>query len=191
MGGNTSQSTSTPLNAKQRAALYQQSIASLFQNQATSASQYLPGEYQPAATTAGTPNTLTGQDYDTLQADTLAGSTAGLDYAKNLDTQNVNNDAAERGIWSSGLAMQGEKDVDAAYAPQYEKAGADATSLRYNLQSGENQNLNQYQLANTALANTQAQQQYESQWRPADYLAGLWNGTGGITSSGSSSGWSI
>ncbi|MDD2898996.1 MAG: hypothetical protein PHI31_09815 [Desulfuromonadaceae bacterium] len=51
---------------------------------------------------------------------------------------------------------------------------------------------NQFNLAEAEAANKAkqiaAQTQYDAQWRPLDYAAGIWNGTGGQTSSSSSFG---
>jgi hypothetical protein len=146
--------------------------------------------YKPLAG-AGDARLFNNGDYDKLQADVLRGNTAGLDYAKTNDLRGVNNDAAKRGIWSSGLVMQQEKDLSNAYAPAYAQAGASATQQRYGLQAGDNAAYNSRSEFNRQFAADQAKQQYESKWRPADYLAGMWNGTGGTISSGSTSGWSI
>jgi hypothetical protein len=143
----------------------------------------------------GAAQTLTGGDYDKLQADVLKGSLAGLDYSKNVATQGVNRDAAKRGIWSSGLAMQGEKDVENAYAPSYAKAGGDATSLVMGLKSGELKNLNDYALSNSGMKNSfgmeNANRTYNAAWQPANFLKDAWNGTQGTISSGSGGGWNF
>ena len=154
-------------------------------------------EYQsPTYTDPGAAKTLTAGDYDKLQADVLAGTTAGLDYSKGKDTEAANRDFAKRGMWSSGLATNALiNQVDAAYAPQYEKAGADATSQRYALQSGELQGLNNYALAQSAEKNTvdqqNAQNVYNSQWAPANYLKDIYNQSGGTISSGGGSGMNV
>jgi hypothetical protein len=53
----------------------------------------------------------------------------------------------------------------------------------------------QGQMANNQAYNAyqadQADKRYQAKWRPADYLQGTWNGTGGVVSSSSGGGWSI
>lgn len=155
------------------------------------APQYTSPSYQ----SPGEAKTLTGQDYDALQAALTSGYEAPLDYAKGQDVKSMNQDLANRGIWSSGLAEQATKDLDAVYAPQYAQAGANATNARYGLQSSEDQMLNQYALQNAGQQNTfnlaNAGQTYQSQWAPLNYLQGIWNGTGGAISNGGSGGWNF
>jgi hypothetical protein len=152
-----------------------------------------PDYTAPAYADPGAAKTLTGGDYEKLYNDVYGGSIAGLDYAKNKDYLGVNNDAAKRGIWSSGLAMQGENDVNNAYAPAYAKAGGDATSLVMGLKSGELKNLNDYALSDSAQKNSMnmenAMREYNAGWQPANYLKDIWNGSGGTVSSGSGGGW--
>lgn len=115
----------------------------------------------------------------------------------------------------------GLQQADYAQANQFALANAqmkNQTALaNASNQNAWNQSANQYALSRAALLNqynqaqdnyanqfnlakasaqqqaalTNAQKQYESAWRPADYYQGLWNGTGGVISSGNSSGWSI
>lgn len=137
----------------------------------------------PTYSGPGKVNTLTGGDYDKLQSDILRGSTAGLDYAKAQDIKSINDDAAKRGIWSSGLVDQAIKDREVGYAPSYAKAGGDATTQRYVLQSGENQGANQFALSSSGLENqfnqTNAQNRFSSGWAPLNYLSSIYSGTAG------------
>lgn len=154
-----------------------------------------PSYEAPSYVASAAPKTLSGGDYEALQRAELQGNTAGLDYAKSKDLQNFNNSAGAKGIWSSGLALKGEGDIKAGYAPQYEKAGADATAQRYGLQSGENQAVNAFNQQESGARNTfnanNAQQNYNSKWAPLNYLQGMWNGTGGAISNGSSGGFNF
>ena len=59
-----------------------------------------------------------------------------------------------------------------------------------NKQADDNYALQRASLLNTANAQA-AQAQWQAQWEPATYLAGLWNGTNGVVSAGSSGGFSI
>lgn len=216
MGSQGSTSNSTPLTGQQRAEAYQYGIGNIFgggfmgkddymrSNPGATEGDYqryiaamsnnardaMPTEYRPLAN-AGAAKVLTNGDYDKLQADVLRGNTAGLDYAKGMDLRNADNDASKRGIWSSGLVLQMKKDIDNAYSPAYAKAGGDATTQRYALESQDLAAQNARDMQNKAFDADQGKQQYESKWRPADYLAGVWNGTGGVVSSGNSGGWSI
>lgn len=194
MGSQGSSSTSTPLTGAQRAEAYQSGLSNMFGVSAADFKKQnptaMPGEYTPTAN-AGAARVLNNGDYNKLQGDVLAGNTAGLDYAKNKDLKEADNDAAKRGVWSSGLVLQSKKDIDSAYAPAYAKAGGDATSQRYALETADLAAQNNRDATNAAFTADQKNKQYESKWRPADYLAGVWNGTGGTVSSGTSGGWSI
>lgn len=174
-GSNSSDNSSRPLTAQERSDIFTQAIGDIGKAQT---SMNTPGY------TAPTFQGLSGGDYNALQDSILKGATSGLDYAKGQDMKNLDNDLAKRGIWSSGLAEQAIGDLNAKYAPQYEKAGADATTSRYNLQSQESNAQNTFNLAN-------AQQTNSSQWKPLEFLQGLWNGTGGAISSGGSSGFNF
>lgn len=169
MGSNDTKSTSTPVSAASRAETY---------DAAQSRLGSMGGSYDAPQTERLSAN------YDQLQGDLTKGYTAGLDYAKGKDIQNFNNSAGAKGIWSSGLAVKGEQDINNGYNPAYAKAGADATNARYALQAGDIAAANANKMA-------VADKKYESSWRPADYRAGVWNGTGGVVSSSNTSGWSI
>jgi hypothetical protein len=186
MGSNDTKSTSAPLTADQRAATYNAGMQSMG---GTPSYQYQRPKYERPQT-----ERLTA-DYDGLQRDLTSGYTAALDYAKERDTRDVDSSLASRGVWSSGLSQQAINDVNSSYAPQYARAGADATNARYGLQTADIQgnNANNINVAagqNEANASA-ADKEYESKWRPADYKAGVWNGTGGVVSSSNTSGWSI
>jgi hypothetical protein len=171
MGNNETQSTSAPITAQDRLKTYGAAEQAMGSNN-------MGDSYKAPQTER------LSVDYDQLQGDVTKGYTAGLDYAKGQDVKNFNNSAGAKGIWSSGLAVKGEQDINAGYAPQYAKAGADATNQRYQLQTGDI-------AASNANKSNIADKQYESSWRPADYKAGIWNGTGGISSSSKGGGWSI
>lgn len=169
LGGNTSNSNqqSRSLTAGERQSIYNQAMSNI----------NTPGAN---AYVAPTQKTLSRGDYGALQQSLTDGYTAPLDYAKGKDIQNFNNSAGAKGIWSSGLAVKGENDINQGYAGQYAKAGADATAKRYDLQSAENSQGN-------AMGLETALQRYNAAWRPADFRSGVWNGTGGTVSSGGSS----
>ena len=187
MGGGESSGTSRPLSAGERQDIYTSAIQNL---KNTDQSIMPQGYVAPSFASAGPAKTINGGDYDKLQADMTAGYTAPIQQAKETDLRNYNSDAAKRGVWSSGLALQGENDINKAYAPQFANAGAQATNARYALQSGEDQNQNQYNLQQSGAQNTfglaNAQQNYQSNWAPLNYLQGVWNGTGGTIGSSSS-----
>ena len=134
-------------------------------------------------------------DYGKLQEILTKGNLAGLDYAKENDMRKVNDNAAKRGVWSSGLVMQDEKDLSNAYAPSYAKAGADATSQRYNLELSDLNAKNNYNLNAAKSANdfntAQQGQKYTAGWAPLNYLANTWNGTTGQVSGSNSFGQGI
>lgn len=179
MGSNSTKSDSKPLTAEERTEAYNAGMSNINPQYA---------EYEAPDQQGYERLTM---DYDALQGDLTKGYTAGLDYAKNKDTEGVNNDLAKRGVWSSGLSQRALENVNATYAPQYARAGADATNARYGLQMQDLSMYNQGVANQNATKMQVADKQYESKWRPADYAAGIWNGTGGVVSSSNSSGWSI
>ena len=172
MGSQSSGSTSRPLTAQERQDVY------------TAGMQNLGADIPTATYQAPTQQRLTNGDYNKLQGDLLAGYTAPIDRAKSVDLKASDQAMADRGIYTSLNAIRANNDVNERYIPQYAAAGANATNKRYDLQTAENAAGNQMAMDN-------AKQVYESKWRPADYKAGLWNGTGGTISSGTSGGWSI
>lgn len=279
----------------------QQAYSPLATSQFNDAGQTRGGFYVDA----GPARSLTGEDYNTLQ-DTLVNARLNqLKQSQTEDQQALDDQMAARGLYSSGLALRAMNDLNSKYSTQEQAAISDALNQRYNLQTAEQQALNNYGLnssnqsnqfslanagmlnegdlaranaanqfymsqnamindANTArtgasnqfnLANAQmyntgtldranaanqfnlsntgmlnegdlaranaanqfnlnnytAQQQanlatagaqntwnadqtqksFDAQWRPYDYLQGLWNGTGGSVSSSTGGGWSI
>ena len=181
-GSNSQSSSSRPLTGPERANIFNWGMDAI-----AGSSQGIPykGAVSPyEGYTAVAPQTLTGGDYNRLQDDVLSGYTAGIDRAKAIDSERLDADLAKRGIWSSGLAVRAQNDLTERYAPQYTAAGGQATQARYGLQSQE---LGAANMMNAS----EADKVYQSKWRPAEYLAGLWNGTGGAMSSGSGSGWNF
>jgi len=172
MGSNKTSSNSAPVTAEDRQKTYEYAVNNLW------------GVIPKTNYEAYKPQTITGGDYGKLQNDLLSGYTAAIDRAKSQDSERLDSDLAKRGIWSSGLAVRAQNDLDERYIPQYASAGANATQARYGLQTQEMTNVN-------ALNSAEKDRVYQSQWRPADYLAGIWNGTGGVVSSSSGGGWSI
>lgn len=144
-----------------------------------------PGEYKGIAE----------GDYQALQDALIKGYTAPLDAAKARDLESYNADAARRGVWSSGLALKGEGDIQEAYAPQYASAGGAATGQRYNLQTADLTSRNAYDLAAANAANafnqSNVQNRFSAGWAPLNYLSGLWSGTGGQVGGSSTFGQSL
>lgn len=191
MGDNSTSSTSTPLTGEQREAIYSFARKNL-QNEMPG-----PDAYQ-APTMASTrgPQTLSNGDYNRLEENIRNSKYSGLDRAWDQRKSDINQDAADRGIWASGVPTQVmAEEYRTNFAPQYAAAASDAATQRYALQSGENKDVNAYDLnaANqiNAFNLNRADKAYESKWRRADYNQGLWNQTGGAVSSSSGGGWSI
>lgn len=69
-------------------------------------------------------------DYDALEQAMVTSRTAPLKREMELSRQGVDDNAAKRGVWSSGLAIRAQNDVDERYAPQLRAAGADASAAR-------------------------------------------------------------
>jgi hypothetical protein len=186
MGGSSGDSSSAPLNATQRSDLYNSALSDI----GGTGSSIMPQGYTaPTYASARSPQMIQGGNLNTMQKQMTAGYTAPLDSAKATDLKNYNSDAAKRGVWSSGLALQGENDINKAYAPQYANAGAQATNATMGIENSQLQAANSLNQQNAGAQNTfnlaNAQQGYQSNWAPLNYLQGIWNGTGGTIGSGS------
>lgn len=171
MGGNDTKNTSRPLTASEMQDRYQVALQNIQPNYEI----YKGPQYE----------SMSNGDYDRLEESIVKSRTAPIDYAWDARSKSINQSMADRGLWSSG---QVDKKLDETYAqdflPQYTQAGAEAATQRYNLQAQDIAGKNAFALDNAKTA-------YESKWRDEDYKAGLWNNTGGIISTGNSSGWSI
>ena len=155
MSSNDASSSSRPLTAPERQALYTAAQSNLF--------QYLPG-MSKETTQVRNPNYIGGNtiidstrsglfgqpityggpeyidqenyvfdpeeaqfqapeyqgfgDYDRLEENILSSRYAPLDRARDVAREDFNQSASDRGIWSSGLALEGEMDIDERFAPQ-------------------------------------------------------------------------
>ena len=166
----TNTSTSRPLTAGERSESFNAGI-----NNITST--------MPAWAGMGTYNapqfqSMTGGDYDRLEQNILTSRVAPLVSAYQTQAGRLDSDLAKRGIYSSGAATQAQNDLTGSFLPQLTAAGAEAATQRYGLQNQELSALNQYNMEN-------ANRDYAAKWRPADYMSGIWNNTGGVISSGS------
>lgn len=115
-------------------------------------------------------------DYETVRS----GLNASTERQQNLALRDSDQNASDRGIFTSLNALRLNNDVRERFAPQFAANDAKVVEMKAQDLAGAN-----------AAAMENANRLYESKWRPADYKAGLWNGTGGVISSGSSGGWSI
>lgn len=113
--------------------------------------------------------TLTSGDYDAL----ARGYEAPIQRQQDLALAQNDQEAADRGIYSSLNAFRLKNATREGFAPQFAAAGAKALEMKAAEQTQGNQ---------LALANEQAK------WRLPEYLQSLWTGGKGQTSSGSSSG---
>lgn len=125
---------------------------------------------------------LADGDYDRLEQEMLASRTAPLEALYNRSVRDVDNDAAKRGIWSSGLVMQGQNDLTEKFAPEFRAAAGEAAAARLAAESQDLAQKNTFDLEN-------ANRVFNAKWTPANYLKDAYHGTGGTISTGSSSGW--
>lgn len=152
----------------------------------------LPVYQTPDYQSPGAYQGISNGDYNKLQTDVLSGYTAGLDYDKSKAMSTLNDSLAKRGIWSSGAAVQAENDLNNSYSGAYGKAGADATSNRYSLESADKLAENNYNQTAAKEANTynqtNTQNQFSAGYAPLNYLSNLWNGTAGTVGGSSTFG---
>jgi hypothetical protein len=176
MGSNDATSQSKPVSAAERAQTYKAGIANLqdSQNALPWASYQAPG-YE----------SLSGGDYDKLQQSILDSRMSPINQAMQSRFKDLDQSMADRGLYTSGLPDQAKQKMYVQdFQPAIVQAGADAATQRYGMEATDLQGKN-------AAAMENAQRGYDSSWRPQEYLQGLWNGTGGIVSNSTSSGWSI
>lgn len=136
---------------------------------------------------------MQGGDYNRLESAVREGYLAPLKRFESVQREGVNQDAADRGIWSSGLAMQAQNDLTEALAPQYVAAGSAATQARYDLESQERDRLYQSATNKYGLDMQERDDRFNANWAPLNYLQGLWNETGGSVSNqtNKSRGWGL
>lgn len=174
MGSSGSSSSSKPLTGPQRQAVFNSGISSV-----QSATPWL--QAQNLSYQSPTAQTLTGGDYSALEQNLYNSQATALDsqWAKQKDA--INQDMADRGLYTSGIGAQAENKIFSdSYLPAYQQAASNAASQRYALQAQENDSANNMALTNAA-------QNYASAWAPYEYLMGLYNQTGGTISKSNSS----
>lgn len=188
---NSGSNTSKPLTGPERSEIFQygmRDITGSVNNPVFDINYQSPGYVQPAAYQG-----LSNGDYNALQGSLYTSATAGLDKYRQDTLDHINQDASNRGIWSSGIPISSEIDLAENLAPAYVQAGAGAASQRYGLQAQDLANQNSWNQSNNQFLNQfntqQAAQDYASQWAPLEYLQGLYNQTGGIISNQKESGW--
>lgn len=153
------------------------------------------GYTAPTKSDPGAAKQLSGGDYNALERNILTSLTTPMEKQQKLAMEGINQNAAKRGIWSSGLVMQDENDQTDNYNAQLKAAAAQAAAQRYQLESGDNSATNTYNLSKSAqdnsLAMENASREYNAKWAPANYLKDAYNATGGSFSQGSSGGWNF
>lgn len=165
-----------------------------------------PDYFKAQIVDPGNAKRLAGGDYDKLEQSLLTSRLEPLQYAVNKAITGVDEDAAKRGVWSSGLALQGKSDVLSKVAPELRAIAGDASAARLLAEQGDNNTENSYNLNRAQGLNQGAQfdsaqrnsfemenanRRYNAGWAPANYLAGVYNGTGGQVSNGSGGGWNF
>jgi hypothetical protein len=138
---------------------------------------------------------LGGGDYNRLEDSIVASRMAPLDYAQGKERERTDAELNKRGIFNSGAAVQAQGDVTDRFLPQYTQAGAEAATQRYGLEANDLSGLNQFRANDANAYNaynlTNADKRYTANKNNLDYLARLWEGTGGQTSGSSGFGQSV
>lgn len=167
MGSQESKSQSAPVDAATRLDTY---------NKGTQAIKGDTSNYGGESYVAPTYERLGEGDYNTVREGLNAGTTRREALALKANDQAM----SDRGIFTSLNALRSNDSTREAFNPQFAANDAEVVRMKAQDIAGAN-----------AAAQDAAKQRYEASWRPADYKAGLWNGTGGVISSGTSGGWSI
>jgi len=133
-----------------------------------------------SAVDSGFARALHGGDYNALQQSILESRVIPLEYAMRGAQEQVDQDLADRGLYSSGLAVRAKNDVQERFAPVLASAAADAVTQRYGLQAQDLGNVNQYELGRAGMLNSA--NQAGDQFRLAD-TAGLNSFNSGLNQS--------
>ena len=188
--GGGSSSSSKPLSAAQRSAIFKSGMSNV-NNYKDSSVFGDVGYNAPSYASSGGYQRLSDGDYDAYQQAMYDSSTAGLQQYEDEQRQRTDQSMSDRGIWSSGAAEQAQADVTDQFASLYSQAGANSAASRYALEAQDNANASQYNQNESSMLNSfnmnNAQQDYASQWAPLEYLMGMYNQTGGAVSNSESS----
>lgn len=190
---NSGSSSSRPLTGAERSDIFRYGMRDIYgnMNNPNLNIDYVAPEYQGS----GDYQSLAGGDYDAFQQSLYDSSVAGLGQFEKEARMNADQDAANRGLWSSGIALANQNDITDSLADTYAKAGAGAATARYSLQANDLAAQNAWNQQEAAMLNNMAMEnanrEYASQWAPLDYLQGTWNGTGGVISNQKQGGWSV
>ncbi len=207
-GGSNGGTTSMPLTGWQRADAYNYGMNSIGGTTMFNQPYYqyqTPDYVDSPIYDSGDAKQMAGGDYDRLEQSIVTSRLAPLMEAYGQQSSKLDSDLAKRGIYSSGAATQAQNDLMASFLPQVTQAGADAATQRYGMQQQDLNSLNQYNLSRAGSLNSATQaaaqnansfnmenanRQYASAWKPAEYGAGIYNGTGGTVST-TGSGWNF
>ncbi len=185
-GYNSSESNSRPLSATERDSIYQAALGNLSSNIPST------GYTAPSYASPGAAKTMSDGDYAALEQNILKSRMAPINSAMADERARSDQSLSDRGLWASGIAEKAQQDVTKNFMPSITQAGADAATQRYGMQASELAGLNQFAQTSAQAQNAfdmeNASRKDNSNWRPADYLAGLWNGTGGTVGSSGSEG---
>jgi hypothetical protein len=144
----------------------------------------------PTYVSSGDYSSLADGDYDAYEDSIYSSLTSGLSEYESEARDYTDQDLADRGIWSSGIATAAQNDITDELAEYYSSAASDAATQRYALESADNTALNTYNQTESAAENSfnldTATSDYASDWAPYEYLMDLWNGTDATVSSSSS-----
>lgn len=183
MGSQGSSSSSRPLTAAERSESYLSGRSQISNDPGNYGAAYVA----PLIERRDNPERLSQGDWEKLQA----GLEAPIARQQQLALKENDQAMSDRGIFTSLNAIRSNDSTRETFAPQFAAAGATATQMK----AEDINRTNNLLAADTAAVNAanmeNANRRYESGWRPADYKAGLWNGTGGVISGGSAGGWSI
>ena len=175
--GSDSTSTSKPLTGAERAEIFNWGMGSVEGGQ--NSNIFANTQYQSPDYTQANYQGMSGGDYDAYQQALYDQQTAGLGQYETQAREYSDQDAANRGIWSSGLAMQNQNEITDKFADNYQSAAANAAAQRYAMQQQDMAQQNQFNQNNSAMENQfnqgQSQQQYAAQWAPLEYLMGMYN----------------
>jgi len=111
---------------------------------------YDPGSGREAVD-PGSVNRLAGGDYDRLEQSIIESRLAPLRQFEQRQREALDQSLADRGIYSSGLAVEAQNDLSRELAPTISQAANEAVTTRYGFEQGDNQSANRYQLGRSGI----------------------------------------
>ena len=172
-GSNSSSSSSRPLTGPERASSFGWGLSSMFSKAednekangwgryfqqvapgySSAYTRTMPDAERLRFTDPGEMSLRSSVDYDRLEQSIIESRLAPLRQFEQRQREALDQSLADRGIYSSGLAVEAQNDLSRELAPTISQAANEAVTTRYGFEQGDNQSANQYQLGRSGMLN--------------------------------------